>query len=159
MQIARMPRLHRLLITGAVTDEGLRPLVHMERLDYLYLNSNAVTDQIWETLVAIPNLDYLDIDDCALLTGRGIERLAASAKLSGLELRFPQNNDDVLRAVARIRSLRTLIIRRAPITDAGLLHLKNSNLKKIELHGSRVTAEGVAELKRFLPACEITNEF
>lgn len=42
------------------------------------------------------------------------------------------------------------------MTDAGLAHLKPlTNLTKLELYHTKVTAVGIADLRRALPKCEI----
>jgi hypothetical protein len=55
-----------------------------------------------------------------------------------------------------LKRLQTLHLRDTMITDAGLTHLKGlSNLKELNLYGTSVSDEGVKKLQQALPNCEI----
>ncbi len=52
--------------------------------------------------------------------------------------------------------VKTLMLNETSITDAGLAHLSGlTNLRGLDLRGTRVTEEGVAQLQRALPNCRI----
>ncbi|MEK6239056.1 MAG: hypothetical protein N2C14_30440 [Planctomycetales bacterium] len=52
--------------------------------------------------------------------------------------------------------LKELDLDETGITDAGLTHLKGlKNLRKLGIRRTQVTSEGVADLQKALPTCEI----
>lgn len=64
-----------------------------------------------------------------------------------------------LAAMPMAGKLATLSLNGTAITDAGAAQLeKLSNLKMIHLHGSKVTPEGFAKLKKALPSATIQEE-
>jgi hypothetical protein len=65
--------------------------------------------------------------------------------------------DDDLANLEPLDTLESLILIGAPITDAGLVHLKGlKKLRYVILTGDAVTSEGVDELQRALPKLSIT---
>ena len=57
-------------------------------------------------------------------------------------------------------NLRRLELGGTHITNADLEHLKSlENLEYLNIHSTKVTAEGVASLQRALPNCEILSDF
>lgn len=52
----------------------------------------------------------------------------------------------------------TLSLAGAPITDAGLKELAAlNNLSAVHVFGTKVTNEGIADLKKTLPKCQVTK--
>jgi hypothetical protein len=66
-------------------------------------------------------------------------------------------DDDALPHIARFTKLRSLSLRGRPgVTDAGLVHIsKLKDLGYLSIKGTRISPEGVEELKRALPDCNI----
>jgi len=68
------------------------------------------------------------------------------------------DGDDSLVNIGRLTSLESLALRDTPVTDAGLVHLKNlKNLRRLDLGGTRVTENGVETLQETLRNCEIIH--
>ena len=65
-------------------------------------------------------------------------------------------NDESMNDIQGLTELKTLWIKRAEITDSGLVHLKHlTNLRHLNLKGTQVTESGVKDLQAALPNCEI----
>jgi hypothetical protein len=66
--------------------------------------------------------------------------------------------DEGAEIITQLKNLDTLIIPSTGITDAGLKHLATlPKLKKLEIKGCKVTAEGVADLVKALPGLEVVQ--
>jgi sulfatase modifying factor 1 len=98
-----------------ITDEGLRHLAGLKKLQSLRLAKTKIT-------------------------GRGISYLINLKDLKQLYLRECRLQDDSLTYIAELRGLEVLDISGNPVTDAGLGHLLGSpNLKKVVAVGTLVT--------------------
>jgi hypothetical protein len=146
-------------IAAAQVPKGCSTLLNRlppsSRLEYVTLSGPGITD---ETLA--------DLGRCARLTSPSL----AGAKIS----------NDGLRHLSGLRSLRTLVLRGTPISGGGMEHLtslpgltwldladtsigdedlrhltKLAALISLDLRGTRVTADGVQQLQRALPRCQI----
>jgi hypothetical protein len=123
--------LHRVRLDGAqVTDAGLKDLVSIRQLKYLFLYRTRVTDV-------------------------GLKDLATLRQLEKLELQDNQITDAGLKELAAFAHLKKLLIG-SKITDSGLKGLASvTQLEELDLWNAHVTDAGVKELKKALPGCKI----
>jgi hypothetical protein len=62
------------------------------------------------------------------------------------------------RGVVSLRQLQELILQDTGVTDVALKALASlKKLKTVYLNGTKVTAAGMADLKKALPECEVTQ--
>ena len=75
-----------------------------------------------------------------------------NARLMSLNLSRTPLTDTDLRNIGMVPTLETLMISDAPISDIGLMHLKELKaLTVLSLRGTKITEDGVAQLRRSLP--------
>ncbi|HEV3005559.1 MAG TPA: hypothetical protein VGX78_13930 [Pirellulales bacterium] len=145
------------LRTTRVGDVGLSYIGKLVDLEKLVLGETSVTDAGLKSLTGLKQLKTLNFER-AEATAAGFAELTALEQL--VLLRFGQSRigDDALAIIDRWPKLRSLILQRAPITDAGLAHLKDQNLAGLEslyLEGTEVSEEGLADLQQALPRLHI----
>jgi hypothetical protein len=67
-------------------------------------------------------------------------------------------DDDALTMLYRFRELCSLDLRDTQITDAGVRHIAAlGRLEELDIRGTRITADGLQELRKALPNCAITQ--
>lgn len=131
-----------------ITDAGLLHLGHLSKLRTLGLIGDPITDAGLEHLRLLPNLQRLQLNGTQV-SGAGLRHLT---KLKWLSLNSTPITDEGLRNLQDMTELDSLYLDGTAITDAGLDHLTHlQKLRVLKLHGTKVTAEGVAALKRTLP--------
>lgn len=118
--LSSMTKLERLEISGTdVGDDGLLYLKNSP-LNYLNLSGTRVTDKGLETIGKfIPTLAGLDLNDTAV-TSKGIEYLTELPKLSKLYLCDTKIDGSALKSLGKIKTLTSLAI--------GLIALKDDDL-------------------------------
>lgn len=116
-----------------VTDEGLKHLKQMTKLQSLHLAANKVTDE-------------------------GLKHLTGLASLQTLHLSTNKVTDAGLEHIKGLIGLKSLSISSPNVTDEGLASLGAlTNLQSLCLINTSVTDEGVEELQQALPNCKITH--
>lgn len=164
-----------------VTDAGLGHLTGLPSLSWLYLGDCPVSGGGLAHLRGSPNLSTLDLGNTPV-TDAGLSQLPGLfPHLHDLYLRDAPVGDDGLASLGGLRELHTLDLARTKvsdaglpslqalaskpslcrldlsqtgITDAGLPHLSRlTQLSELHLDGTKVTAAGIRELERALPAC------
>jgi Leucine Rich Repeat (LRR) protein len=183
---SHMPRIAPLIGTvrlflgrNDISDEGLRSLRRMDRLQRLDLNDTHVTDAGLEHLQALTCLEELCLRDTDV-TGTGaaylekltrlrelwlngtkctntsIRGLARLQSLQVLSLSSTSVGDEGLQHLSNLHALRELRLESTPVTDAGLPHLDGlSNLERLDLLHTLVTEQGVTQLHEALPDSRI----
>jgi Leucine Rich repeat len=139
-----------------IGDEGLATIGKIKTLRRLELFDTKVTDAGLKHLANLP-LFRIDLSKTAV-TDAGMEDIA---KIKGLERLIVSNttvSDVGLATIGKIHTLTELNVENAgEITDVGLQHLHElKSLKALFLGDSKYSAEGLKELKRALPNCEIS---
>jgi len=81
-----------------------------------------------------------------------------------LYLHGTQITDAGLKEVAKLQNLKTLVLANTQITNEGLRHLmgiasQDQRLTYISLVNTKVTADGAAALRKFLPECEVIHSY
>lgn len=135
--------------TKRLTDAGLKHIVGMPSLKHLLFDSPYVSDTAMGFVGRNAGLETLEVI-AERITDDGIAALARSAvagRLSELAVESPGLTDAALRHVAHMH-LRTLELRRSPITDAGLRHLREcQSLRFLSFVQTRLTGVGFKELE------------
>jgi hypothetical protein len=138
------------------TDAGLEHLKGLTCLEVLWLGDTKVTDAGLEHLKGLTNLEVLSLG-YTQVTDAGLEHLKGLVNLRELDLFQTQVTDAGLVYLKEMAELRQLHLGATRLTDAGLRHLAGlTNLKRLWLNWEiPVTHDGVEELRRALPNCEI----
>jgi len=115
-----------------------------------------------QELAGMDGLVGLRIAGCSNPSEEGMEELGKLNRLQMLDLsdgQFAFQDLEYLIGKGGLPGLRRLILDGASVTDAGLERVARlKGLQKVSLHGLRgdkVTADGVARLRKALPGCEI----
>jgi hypothetical protein len=159
-RLASLRQLKVLNLSGTkVGNEGLKPLAALRGLFYLNLGSTEVTDAGMKLLAPMKGLTALQLGGTKV-GDRGVKALAASKSLVYLYLSGTKVTDVGLKELAKIPRLKQLNLSGTGVTDAGLKHLAGmKGLTHLHLGSeTKVTKEGVAELKKALPKCEVHYE-
>jgi hypothetical protein len=136
----------------AVTEKGLAHLREIRTLELLCVQSSKVTADGVKALVGIENLKSLTLSATALGQD-GFRLLAGMTGLEYLSLESTKATDADVAHLAVLAKLTHLDLGyNSGVTDAGLKHLTGlRRLAGLRLYETKVTDDGVAELKRSLP--------
>jgi hypothetical protein len=149
-----MTELGQLTLYGCrgITDEGLTHLHLMKQLRSLNLDGTAVTDRGLEHLEDMTSLWQLSLFGIKV-TDAGLQHLQNMKELQYLSLEDSAITDAGLPALTNFPKLKMLLVSSDGITDAGLPALKGlqKQLTMLSVSGPKITAEGIAELRRSLP--------
>ena len=112
-----------------------------------------------EELNRFPKLSQCLFNSCQV-TGAGLERLAALRTLEAVSLYdCGKVTDSGVAHIAQLTQLRELRLADIPISDAGMVQLRNMpNLSRLILRQTEVTEEGILALCEGLPDCLVTWE-
>lgn len=114
-----------------ITNEGLKDLVKLQKLDSLYLDFTKITDESLKEVSRLQQLTHLGLSNT-------------------------QITDSCLDQVVKLQQLEKLFLMRTKISDAGLKQLAElQQLEWIYLSDTQVTKAGFAELKKALPNCAV----
>ena len=131
--VARMPAVETLNLNGTQVS-SLAPMSHMKRLKHLSLKGTQVADSELHHLLAVPHLRTLELGETAV-------------------------TDEGVRQLAGIPTLWRLWINNTAVTDATLVTFSKATLlDKLDVRGTRVTLEGVAQLAASLPDLQIVAD-
>ncbi|MDP7015376.1 MAG: leucine-rich repeat domain-containing protein [Pirellulaceae bacterium] len=149
----------------------LSPLVELEKLEWLNLYKSQVREI--SPLAELPNLQVLDLNgtqvrDVTPLSGltnlqelglwhTPVRDLTPLAKLHQLEyLRLNGSSVGDVTPLSNLKNLERLYIDDTFVSDVSPL-VSLTKLKQLHLPGSEIGADAVADLKKALPKCAITN--
>jgi hypothetical protein len=133
-RVGELPHLKLLILSGGqVTDAGLDHLKHLSELRMLVLEESQVTDA-------------------------GLAHLDGLTSIEHLDLYYPQLTRSGLEHVRDLRNLKSLDLSDNEITDVDLDPVKRMKcLTSIDLWRTAVTDDGLHELRKALPHCEIAH--
>jgi hypothetical protein len=119
-EVARIGGITSLDLGGSkeLTDDGLRHLAGLPRLEHLNLSGTAITDRGLEVLGELPALETVSLA-MTRVTDEGMRWLASCHELTRVDLSWTRTGDGAIRALAGKRKLRRLLSGNA-VTDAGL---------------------------------------
>lgn len=124
-----------------ITDAGLKHLVELKKLTYL-------------------NLCWPDRKRGGLISDKGLAEIAKMTALEMLDLRATQVTDAGLPKLQALPNLKELKLGNTAITDQGLASLQSiKSLESVNVHNCKsVTAKGIADLKKALPDCQVSQQ-
>jgi hypothetical protein len=136
-----------------VTDEDLRDLGGLSRLEELALWNTSVTDAGFLHWQPPASLQALHLSGTQV-RGAGLKPLIG---LRRLELNGTPMDDAGLQHVASLTRLECLYLDDTSVSDAGLETLRPLvHLQELHVERTRVSSEGVARLRAALPACKVS---
>jgi hypothetical protein len=157
-----------------MTDEGLKELPALPNLKTLSLKEGfPITDSGMKSIAQIKNLGFLNLQGVSV-TPAGIKNLKA-LKLKTLFIYREQITDEMLKVLREVDLLHTinwafgkngrptglmdvryLHLSGSKVTDTGLRELEGmTSLIKVFLDKTKVTDEGIANLKKALPELQV----
>jgi len=108
-----------------ITDAGTRVLAGLDSLEFLSLTQLDVGDKALDNVSRLKNLKRLKLARCPNVTAEGLAELAECHGLVQLDLRdCTQVDDNWLRQISKLTTLRDLKLNSPKITDAGLAGLE-----------------------------------
>ena len=138
------------LSEGGLTDEGVKQLAALTKLQSLTLTQNPkVKGTTIPALVAAKDLNSLTVTGCPLGDLIGWSALKKLPKLTTLSLARAQVTDAGLKELGQLAQLTTLSLEGTPLTDAGLAELVRLRaLKSLTVMDTKITDEAVATLSQ-----------
>ncbi|MBM4071908.1 MAG: hypothetical protein FJ271_23725 [Planctomycetes bacterium] len=155
-QLSGLPRVKRLVLEGnAIRGPGLENLARQTELAELSLAQVGLSDDDLARLPKLAKLRRLVLDGNPI-RGQGVAGPARLPALTDLSLGCPTFSDLTAKILAGLKRIERLSLAKSGLTDAGLIHLHGlTSLKELDLSGTKVTAKGVAALRKALPKCKI----
>ncbi|XP_053322542.1 uncharacterized protein LOC128496777 [Spea bombifrons] len=156
-----------------ITDQGVQHVSHLRRLQVLSLCNTSVSDAGLVHLQGLRHLEELSLDRTKV-TSRGVSRcIPHLPHLQVLGLADTAVGDNVLKlGIRRCKNLLKVNLSRTRVTNKGLCFLREVSIVQMNLDGTGVTGQGVADLMlsctsilsiranslRLIPAQEISDE-
>ncbi len=167
--VSSVPTLESLDIGYAeITDVGIDRLTSLTNLRELTIGGNKLTDAGVHLLRQLPQLTYLDVGgsqrtDSGLwsvsLTDVGVESIATLSELKELRMAGTGVSGRSLEKLKGLNKLERLVLQNCKrVGDDSIPVLSAfAALRVIDLYGTAVTAQGVAELRKNLPKAQVLN--
>ncbi|HEX7379707.1 MAG TPA: hypothetical protein VF278_21465 [Pirellulales bacterium] len=177
--IGKLVNLTRLNLSGTrITGEGLAHLYGLTKLKALDLEATQISESDLFFLEPLKSLEWLSLyaengsTDVAAerlarlkslrhlhahfrVSEEGVAWLASLPRLENLAFNGPGVTDDCAESIAKMASLKKVWFEDCPITDATLAAVAGlPNLERLMLSRTRVTGDGIGELRR---ARKLTN--
>jgi hypothetical protein len=160
---ASLPELEMLDIGDSIVgDVGLEALALAPKLKELSMGNIRISDYGYQSLREFTNLRHLDLSGgrhrgFTTMKEEAVEAVASLSQLRVLRLghiKFPAKSMAVL---SRLPSVERLGLEFCPeVGDDALPHIAGwKSLRWVDLHGTKVTPDGVAELRKQRPDCTI----
>jgi Leucine-rich repeat (LRR) protein len=161
---------------------GLNECLQLTNLEELTLSDRLVNEEVFDKLPKLRNLKVLNIRSI-FVTDKGLASLprmkslqtlricigpdvthAGLRQIGGLDLKeldvtYFNVTDADIAAVSKLTTVTALrLLNARQLTDAAIPHLREMiRLKELELIGASLTKERLAELRRALPGCKLTE--
>ena len=164
-ELSTLKGLRKLVLMGTlVTDDALEHLAGLTTLEELNIAGTRINGSGFGYLNRLDNLTVLLCGGCVHITDNSLVHLRSLDRLTTLGLIDTNITDAGLLHVGQFNALRELRLSgsgfQLKITDKGLRHLVNlKKLTQLTLRKTRVTARGIAFLKRSLPKCQVASDF
>ena len=169
--IKELPHLQTLnIVSDQVTNDGLKHLAHLEQLSRLSIRCRQVDDAGLVHLQPLQNLHLLDLGRTSI-NGSRLKSLEKLPYLRNLTLSGSKVTDEGLTGltgldgltslqlcytVARTEGGRIVESDAVEISDAALVHMRKlTNLRRLDVRGTNVTAAGAKKLQKSLAKVQI----
>jgi hypothetical protein len=155
-EIGKLRHLERVLLSSRnISDVLLVRISHAKNMNYLALPDCSITDAGTEHLRNRTRLQELGLDGCEI-TDAALANLEDLKELEILSLGQTEISGPGLAHLYKLDQLHYLSLNDTKVIDAGLLHLHSlTNLTELDIGQTCATIDGVDELRRALPGCEI----
>jgi Leucine-rich repeat (LRR) protein len=139
--LKQLAGLRRVDLCGAVTDEDLRSLRHLKRLEVLNLmHTRVLSDDVLASISELTELRELRVYSNKGITDAGLKHIAELNKLEVLDLTDTQVSDAGMEVIAGFKELRNLSLQGTGVTDKGTQNLARlKNLEQLNLSGTQIT--------------------
>jgi len=141
--------------------DWLRNLIGVEYFAYVegvaYWEATDDTIRVFRPSDSIKTINIISGD----VTDEGLRLLSRLQSLEDLCVQFSgEISDDGLRHIGKLKRIDSLAFNFSPnITDAGLPHLyRLKKLQYLNLIGTQCTEQGVAEIQKALPLCQVISK-
>lgn len=144
-KLASLPRLEEITLSySGLNDAGMTSLAGAASVKSLNIGGTPVTDAGLAPLAALGKLETLALDGCPRITGVGFGALAELSSFTSLRWTAVERLDPgALAAIARCRSLTTLVIESPTLIDRDLAALAPlANLTSLGFNKTRITGTG-----------------
>jgi internalin A len=164
--LAALPHLESLDIAETIVgDFGLEALTLAPELKELAIGNIRISELGYQSLRQFANLQHLDLSGgrhrgATTVTEQGVQAIASLQDLRVLKLghvRFPPKS---MPALKDLSNLEELGLEFSPdVGDDVIPHLVSwQSLRLVDLHGTKVSADGIAELRKQRPDCKFLWE-
>ena len=138
-RLASLPKLSFLNLPAAKLPlEAVKQISRSRSLEQFRCPESTLDDKSLMSLSALSNLTAVDLSDCSSISNKSIPYLSACRRLKFLKLAGESIDDDTLKAISGIKSLRILGLNNTAISDAGVEQLAGLNLSGIQFVGSPI---------------------
>lgn len=154
--LAGAPALSYLKVENAgITSDALKVLDHLPQLQALHLPATAIDDRALPHIGALKNLRWLDLRDTRV-TGAGLVHLESLMQCEWIDLSGTEITAAGLVHLRGLTRCTHLFLNQTLVGDDAAEHLRAlGSLRRLELAGTRVTAEGRRRIREALPGCAI----
>jgi Leucine-rich repeat (LRR) protein len=144
------------LPSAKLTDADLKPVAELTQVQVLKLDgATKITDDGLKELVGLKKLQDLGLSSTQV-TDAGLKQLAELKELQKLSLNSTKVTDAGLKQLKSIANLQQLGLNFTEVTDAGLKDLAAcTKLELLAVSFTKVTADGAKGLQSALPKCKI----
>jgi hypothetical protein len=140
---------------GNISDEGLKSLEHLTRLNFLDLSETKVTSAGLAQFKPPVNIAMLQLADTKI-SGGGARALVRWSSLTLLNLEGTDVNAEDTQYLSELENLQSLSISRTKLDDSAVPSLvKLTALVDLYLTDSAISGEGLLALHDQLPKCRI----
>ncbi|MSV32252.1 MAG: hypothetical protein EXQ57_07000 [Bryobacterales bacterium] len=163
---AALPDLEFLDIADSIVgDVGVDALTAARKLKTLAMGNTRISEAGFQSLRQFTTLSHLDLSgkrhgSPSKISQRGIEAIASLRQLRGLRLGHSSFPDKDLAVLATMPGIEELGLEFCPdVADGALRNLIGwKSLRRVDLHGTKVTAEGIAVLRQARPELRVLWE-
>jgi Leucine-rich repeat (LRR) protein len=130
-----------------VTSKGIAFVAEMPKLRSLTLGRiESLDDEVLSHLENVAELELLNLDQ-ATITGAEIHRLARLPKLTTLNLIGTKVDDEAMEKLSKLPQLESLDVSGTNVTDDGLRHVAAlKNLRELRLFGNAISDAGMEHI-------------
>ena len=182
VRVLRRPDIEEFESAAGMTDDTFLEFGLLPDLKRVRLRRTALTDEGLKAVVGLGKLEEFRVDG-SVITGTGLEHLAECTGLKSVDLCRSKVRNDHLGALLALPALRELRLAGNPVSDAGvnllaqlerleLLDLgqtaitdsalgqlaKHPTLKTLIVTNTRVTTRAVVEFEAATPGCKVISE-